>query len=68
MAANIILPENGPIWHRLREGEIDGIDMNSHSTMLRDFIKSMLNTCANSRPSSLDLLKHPMIREQLLDI
>jgi serine/threonine protein kinase len=64
MAANIILPENGPIWHQLRSGNLDGIDFGTNSNMLCDFIKCMLGTAGSDRPSSEDLAKHPMIKEQ----
>ena len=61
MCANIILPENGPIWHQLRNGDLDGVDFGHHSPMMIDFVKSILQPSPSLRPTADDLLKHPRL-------
>ncbi len=61
MSANIILPENGPIWQQLRDGNLDGIVFSRHSQMLVDVIKSMLNRNPAMRPTASNLLSHPKL-------
>lgn len=61
MAANIILPENGPIWQQLRDGDLEGISFGRHSPMMVDFIRSMLNHDPQMRPTAQDLLRHPKL-------
>lgn len=62
IAANVELPENGPIWQQLREGNLHGITFVDKSQMMTDFIKPMLNADPKLRPTAADLLKHPRIR------
>ena len=61
IAANVVLPENGPIWQQLREGNLDGIIFLDKSQMMTDFIKATINADPSSRPTAADLLKHPRI-------
>jgi serine/threonine protein kinase len=61
MVANIILPENGPIWHQLREGDLTEISFLDRSTMLIDFVKSMIHPDPVMRPTAADLMRHPRL-------
>jgi serine/threonine protein kinase len=61
MIANIILPENGPIWHQLREGDLQEISFLDRSPMLIDFVSSMIHPDPAMRPTAMDLMKHPRL-------
>jgi wee1-like protein kinase len=59
MALCIQLPENGPIWHQLRQGEFELV--NNVAPPLSDLIKSMLHPTPSERPDCRALLKHPIL-------
>ncbi|KAJ3210596.1 hypothetical protein HDU67_005180 [Dinochytrium kinnereticum] len=61
MAANIILPENGPHWHKLRAHDFSDIGFGSCSPPLVDVIRSMLHPDAAMRPSAEQILEHPFV-------
>ncbi len=63
MAANIILPENGTSWHKLRQGDISECfaDDAPLSSALRDMIAGMLQPVPAMRPSAADVLRHPRV-------
>jgi wee1-like protein kinase len=61
MLANIILPENGPNWHQLREGDLHEIPLLGRSPMLIDFVRSMIHPDPKMRPTANDLMKHPRL-------
>jgi hypothetical protein len=64
VAANIILPENGQSWHKLRQGEIDECFVDAPvaiSAPLRDLIASMLHPVPEMRPSAAGILAHPCV-------
>lgn len=61
MTADVILPENGPVWQQLREGDLSGVNLERHSRMLVDCVKSMLNARPEMRPTCEALLSHPRL-------
>ncbi len=62
MAANIILPENGQTWHKLRQGDIGECFADSHiSPPLLDLIGSMVQPVPEMRPSAEAILSHPFV-------
>ena len=65
MAANVQLPENGPIWQQLREGKVEQVIGHHISPPLVDLIKSMLQPCPTDRPSAQALLNHPILQSLL---
>ena len=64
-ATNVILPENGVWWQRLRQGGV----MKSFEGVrppLSDVIESMLAANPQERPTATDLLGHPCISALLI--
>ncbi|TPX36330.1 hypothetical protein SmJEL517_g01537 [Synchytrium microbalum] len=58
-ATNIILPENGEWWQRLRQGDVMTL-FQSVSPPLSDIITSMLAVDPQHRPTVRDILNHPI--------
>ena len=65
MAANIVLPENGPSWLQLRQSDFSQIDLDGLSFPLIDITKSMLLVEPNKRPTAKDILAHPLIQDYI---
>ncbi|CAG8437029.1 10497_t:CDS:2 [Ambispora gerdemannii] len=61
LAANIILPDNGPEWQKLRAGDLSGCRFDVVSNILVQLIQCMLNPVPLRRPKIEDILKHPVI-------
>ncbi|KAJ3039711.1 hypothetical protein HDV00_011943 [Rhizophlyctis rosea] len=63
-AANVVLPENGPYWQKLREGDISDIDasLKDISPPLIDLIRSMLAPLPAARPTAEDIWAHPILQ------
>ncbi|KAJ3291610.1 hypothetical protein HDU76_007250 [Blyttiomyces sp. JEL0837] len=61
VTANIILPENGPHWHQLREGDLSACRFVDVSPPLIDLIKSMLLPSPERRPTADNILQHPFV-------
>lgn len=59
MALCIQVPENGPMWQQLRQGDLELVE--KVAPPLSDLIKSMLHPQARMRPTCRDLLKHPIL-------
>ncbi|KAI8921530.1 kinase-like domain-containing protein [Entophlyctis helioformis] len=67
VAADIVLPENGPEWERLRTGRLDvvALGLGGRSKPLVDFIGGMVDPMASMRPSASDVLDHPVLSAML---
>ncbi|KAJ3133104.1 Protein kinase, membrane associated tyrosine threonine 1 [Geranomyces variabilis] len=64
ITANVILPENGPYWHKLREGDLGEIDFGQEiSPALVDLVKSMLDPDPDMRPTVDGILGHPYVAQ-----
>ncbi|KAI9101982.1 kinase-like domain-containing protein [Phlyctochytrium arcticum] len=62
VTANVILPENGPYWHKLREGDLSEINFGeTTSPALLDLIRSMLDPKPTRRPTVDAILTHPYV-------
>ncbi|KAJ3017590.1 hypothetical protein HKX48_003455 [Thoreauomyces humboldtii] len=62
IAANVILPENGPYWHKLRTGDLSEIPLGPDiSPALVDLIRSMLDPDPTTRPMPDAILQHPYV-------
>lgn len=61
VTVNIDLPQNGPHWHKLREGDFSECVFGDASPPLIDMIKAMLDPSPASRPTVEDILRHPFI-------
>ncbi|KAI8821479.1 kinase-like domain-containing protein [Fimicolochytrium jonesii] len=64
IAANVILPENGPYWHKLRQGDLTEINFGQElSPALLDLVRSMLDPDPVMRPTADALLMHPYVAQ-----
>ncbi|RUS31445.1 hypothetical protein BC938DRAFT_477795 [Jimgerdemannia flammicorona] len=61
LATNVVLPDNGPEWQKLREGDISATNLDSVSGALVDLIRSMLHSDAARRPTIDVVLAHDML-------
>ncbi|KAL2914474.1 mitosis inhibitor protein kinase swe1 [Polyrhizophydium stewartii] len=61
IAAHIILPENGPAWKHLREGNFSDVSLAGRSQAMIDFIQSMMQPDPALRPTAQDVLAHPLL-------
>ncbi|KAJ3100991.1 hypothetical protein HDU97_001747 [Phlyctochytrium planicorne] len=62
MMANIILPENGPPWHKLREHDFSESGFGTCQPPLIDVVRAMLNPSPGMRPGAGDVLGHPFVK------
>ncbi|KAI8814893.1 kinase-like domain-containing protein [Cladochytrium replicatum] len=67
ISANIVLPENGPCWHRLRSGDFSDVSFESVSPILVELIVAMLRPNPAERPSAENILAHPFIQTLIVD-
>ncbi|KNC97468.1 WEE protein kinase [Spizellomyces punctatus DAOM BR117] len=64
ITANVILPENGPYWHKLRQGDLSEINFGEDvSPALVDLIRSMLDPDPAMRPTVEAILTHPYLAQ-----
>ncbi len=61
IAAGINLPQNGMMWHKLREGDIKFSPSANRSDQLEELINNMMAPKAEDRPSVDDILLHPIL-------
>jgi serine/threonine protein kinase len=62
LAANVILPHNGPEWQKLRRGDISRCPFVSISQALVDLISHMITPEPSKRPTASDVLEHPILK------
>ncbi|KAJ3278502.1 hypothetical protein HK104_002286 [Borealophlyctis nickersoniae] len=62
ITANIILPENGPEWQKLREGDVAEISFGNVTPDLIHLIKLMLAPDPSARLTVAAILSHPMLQ------
>ncbi|KAG5456703.1 MAG: kinase-like domain-containing protein, partial [Olpidium bornovanus] len=69
MAANIILPENGPAWQKLRAGDLSDCDLPPDliSQSMVDLIRAMVDPDPARRPTIANLLSHPLIAPEVAE-
>ncbi|KAI8918535.1 kinase-like domain-containing protein [Powellomyces hirtus] len=64
ITANVILPENGPYWHKLRQGDLAEINFGEEiSPALVDLVRSMLDPDPRMRPTPDAILQHPYVAQ-----
>lgn len=62
----LLLPTDGPQWHKLREGDADPVQNRPENIV--QMIQSMLNPDYLTRPTAFDILKHPNVAAMNGDI
>ncbi|GAA6063072.1 hypothetical protein JCM10212_003130 [Sporobolomyces blumeae] len=60
-AANVVLPDNGPAWQKLRSNDFSDVDLTRLSPLLLDLLRGMLNKSPDLRFSILDVSRHPIV-------
>ncbi|PWN46355.1 kinase-like protein, partial [Ceraceosorus guamensis] len=58
-AGNVILPDNGEAWHKLRSDDTSDVDLSAFSVSLVRLIKAMMASDPARRPSAKQILAHP---------
>ncbi|KAL8292299.1 hypothetical protein RQP46_001765 [Phenoliferia psychrophenolica] len=69
-AANVILPDNGPAWHKLRSNDFSDVDLSRLSPPLANLLAGMLDKSPDRRLSIDDVLRQPIVSRlaTLLDV
>eukprot|EP00743_Colponemidia_sp_Colp-15_P003946 GILK01004257.1.p1 GENE.GILK01004257.1~~GILK01004257.1.p1 ORF type:complete len:438 (-),score=18.21 GILK01004257.1:269-1582(-) len=65
LAAHVKMPSSGPLWHRLREGQVSLPDHPMRSAALSDLIRAMMHPQPHHRPSAQQILQHPTLQSIL---
>ncbi|GAA5936535.1 uncharacterized protein JCM15063_001914 [Sporobolomyces koalae] len=60
-AANVVLPDNGPAWQKLRSNDFSDVDLARLSPSLVDLLRGMLHKSPDLRSSILDCASHPIV-------
>ncbi|KAJ3123210.1 hypothetical protein HK098_002091 [Nowakowskiella sp. JEL0407] len=62
ISQNIVMPENGPEWHRLRTGDLSAFEFKKPGyAPLGSLIKKMINVNPQLRPCADEIIRHPYI-------
>jgi mitosis inhibitor protein kinase SWE1 len=62
IAINVVLPENGPSWRKLRDGDLSDCDFGQTSPTLVNWIRRMLNPDPLKRPTIDEILEEPLLK------
>jgi serine/threonine protein kinase len=60
-AANVVLPDNGPAWHKLRSNDFSDVDLSRLSHELAVLLAAMLEKSPDERISVDDVITHPIL-------
>lgn len=60
-AANVILPDNGPAWHKLRSNDFSDVELSRQSHELVVLIQGMLEKSPNQRLTIDDVAQQPVV-------
>ncbi|KEI39509.1 uncharacterized protein L969DRAFT_453269 [Mixia osmundae IAM 14324] len=58
-AVNVVMPENGPTWHKLRSDDLSDVDFSKTSSELSSLLRSLLASKPCVRISCEAILSHP---------
>lgn len=61
-AGNVILPDNGEPWQKLRNDDFSDVDLSMISTSLIKLIEACLNSNPEKRPTAQDIQNHPVLQ------
>lgn len=62
VSTNICVPDGGPAWHSLRTDDFTVVDLSPLSPALADLITHCMASDPTSRPTSKDVVNHPVIQ------
>ena len=60
-AANVVLPDNGPSWHKLRSNDFSDVELSRLSHDLVVLLHGMLDKSPDRRPTINDVVRQPII-------
>ncbi|PWN18128.1 hypothetical protein BCV69DRAFT_263978 [Microstroma glucosiphilum] len=58
---NVVMPDNGEPWQKLRNDDLSDVDFSMISVSLFRLIRSMLSSHPHKRPSVEEILQHPVL-------
>jgi len=70
-ASNVVVPDQGEAWHRLRNEDFSQVDLEHHSQALVDLIRQMMRTDPTQRLTSAEVESYPPVgraRAQMEDL
>ena len=62
-AANVVLPDNGPAWQKLRANDLSDVDLSRLSPVFVGVLQGMLNKSPDARATIVDVVQHPVIAQ-----
>ncbi|GAA5885725.1 hypothetical protein JCM5296_000126 [Sporobolomyces johnsonii] len=62
-AANVVLPDNGPAWQKLRSNDFSDVDLTRLSPLLVGLLEGMLNKSPDLRSTILDVARQPIVTQ-----
>ncbi|BGP25181.1 Fungal Wee1 protein [Rhodotorula toruloides] len=62
-AANVVLPDNGLAWQKLRSNDFSDVDLSRLSPLLVDILRSMLHKSPDLRTSIFEVVRHPVLSQ-----
>ncbi|GAA5851759.1 hypothetical protein JCM8547_001198 [Rhodosporidiobolus lusitaniae] len=62
-AANVVIPDNGLPWHKLRQNDFSDVDLSRLSPLLISIFEGMLKQSPDLRASITDVAQQPVVRQ-----
>jgi serine/threonine protein kinase len=62
-AANVVLPENGLPWQKLRQNDFTDVDLSRFSRPLHQILEGMLRQSPDVRSTITDVAAHPVVAQ-----
>ncbi|GAA5987874.1 hypothetical protein JCM10908_007252 [Rhodotorula pacifica] len=62
-AANVVLPDNGPAWQKLRANDLSDVDISRLSPVFVGVLQGMLHKSPDARASITDVVQQPVIAQ-----
>ena len=59
---NVILPDNGEAWQKLRNDDFTDVDLSHLSDQLVELIFAVLDSNPDARPKVQDIVEHPILQ------
>ncbi|UZJ54987.1 hypothetical protein CBS101457_004307 [Exobasidium rhododendri] len=61
-AGNVVLPDNGEAWQKLRNDDFSDVDLTTISVSLNRLVRACLQSDPDERPTAKDIQMHPVIQ------